>query len=898
MLAVLLTAAAACIAGLVVLQAPLEFEEFSVEADAPIPVERVRLRERDSFRAHFLLLHGYGANRAYMRPLAEVLAAGGGDVYLMDLPGRGDHPGVASTRPESGPHAAMPTPRESEAALAVFHELERRGVPRERLVLVGHSLGGGVAVDVARRTLPAATVSLAGLERRVDPGRPRNLLLITSRLEIPALRRAADQMHRQSRGPASARREFFGAHSSLPYQSNVQQAVVEWAVRSLGARLETPPWLNEKLLALKLGALLFLGLAFPPLATLAGFRLAHEPFGEVVSETRLSNWSPPQLAGFALLGGLASVSALSIVAWLLWPNPLAWLRLADGDSLASVMLLSTLWLLPALRHPPWVRDAREVRSNLLAAAGLAAFGILAGGGFFTWQLFDLWPTPGRLARALALLLVFFPYALGEELLRRTFSKQRGKSPLTAFLLWRLALLASIAYGVLLLGTGEAMILLIAVPLLFLSLVEHYSRKPSIALSAAFTPPPLSRRCSSPGSSPPSFHYGSGCAPRSRCYTGSPFMNGIKRVVIAGGGPAGALCGERLARAGFAVTILEERPDWEKPCGGGVTWKTLQRYPFLLDGGVARKLVRRAELIGADGRRVELPLSRPLALYSRAKLNAFLLQRAAEAGCTVVHQRALAASMNGAVRLRAAHDEFEADFLVIATGARNALQLTGAADGWRPAPRDLELTAGYYLPAADDCIRVRFLRDFEGYLWSFPRADHLAVGICGKMEQNSSGSLKDKLHRFMTAEGLSVSGGTFYSHLLPSLAPPSWKRLALAGPRWARVGDAAGLVDPITGEGIYYALRSGELLAEALVAGRPESYPQRVEDDFAGDLREAARWQRTFYRGRWLGSSTTDRVVAAAARSQRFRRLLDDLFAGTQDYRGLKWRLLRMLLPAN
>jgi len=69
--------------------------------------------------------------------------------------------------------------------------------------------------------------------------------------------------------------------------------------------------------------------------------------------------------------------------------------------------------------------------------------------------------------------VFFPYALGEELLRRTFSKQRGKSPLTAFLLWRLALLASIAYGVLLLGTGEAMILLIAVPLLFLSLVEHW-----------------------------------------------------------------------------------------------------------------------------------------------------------------------------------------------------------------------------------------------------------------------------------------------------------------------------------------------------------------------------------------------------------------------------------------
>ncbi|MGH9787770.1 MAG: NAD(P)/FAD-dependent oxidoreductase [Candidatus Acidiferrales bacterium] len=375
------------------------------------------------------------------------------------------------------------------------------------------------------------------------------------------------------------------------------------------------------------------------------------------------------------------------------------------------------------------------------------------------------------------------------------------------------------------------------------------------------------------------------------------MNGIRRVVIAGGGPAGALCGEQLARAGFAVTILEERPGWEKPCGGGVTWKTLERYPLLLDAGIEKKLIRRAELISAGGRRIELPLSRPLALYSRAKLNAFLLQRAADAGCTVLHQRARAADVNGAVRLRSKHDEFEADFLVIATGARNALQLTGAADNWKPEPRDLELTAGYYLPAADDRIRVQFLRNFEGYLWSFPRTDHLAVGICGKMAQNSSAGLKHKLHRFMGAEKLSAGGGTFYSHLLPSLARPSWKCLPLAGPRWARVGDAAGLVDPITGEGIYYALRSGELLAEALIAGQAESYPQRIEEDFAADLRAAARWQQTFYRGRWLGTSTTDRMIAAAARSRRFRRLLDDLFAGSQDYRGLRWRLLRMLLPS-
>jgi len=371
---------------------------------------------------------------------------------------------------------------------------------------------------------------------------------------------------------------------------------------------------------------------------------------------------------------------------------------------------------------------------------------------------------------------------------------------------------------------------------------------------------------------------------------------LKTILIAGGGPAGALCGERLARAGFAVTLFEERRGWEKPCGGGVTWKTLERYPFLLDGALEKKLLRRAELIAPSGRRAAFDLTRPLAMYSRAALNDFLLRRAEAAGCRVVAARVTAATTNGSLRVESTQGEFSGDFLVVATGARNSLGLTG--DGWRPVPRDLELTFGYYLPEEGDCLRVGFLPDFEGYLWSFPRADHLAVGICGKMDKNTSAALKEKLHRFLADEDIPIAGGKLYSHLLPSLGRRSWKHLPLLGRGWARVGDAAGLVDPITGEGIYYALRSGELLAEALIAGEPAGYPARVERDFARELACAARWQPTFYRGRWLGAATTERMVAAAERSRRFQRLLDDLFAGSQGYRSLKWRLLRMLLPAS
>jgi hypothetical protein len=245
--------------------------------------------------------------------------------------------------------------------------------------------------------------------------------------------------------------------------------------------------------------------------------LSFEPLGEIVSESRFSSWSPVHLGGYALLAGLASVSALSLFDWLEWGVPLRFLHLSDGDYLVSAMLLSTVWLLPALRLLPWVRDTRELLANLLVGVLLAAYVIVAGGGFVTWQLFDLWPTSARWLRFLPLLPLPFPFALGEELLRRTFSKHRGHSALTAFVLWRLALLASVAYGILLLGSGQGMIVLHALPLFLL--------RPRVLLRRNSLPRPpaprlrLLKTLLPPGSSSPSSPCVDSTAKR-RCYTGS------------------------------------------------------------------------------------------------------------------------------------------------------------------------------------------------------------------------------------------------------------------------------------------------------------------------------------------------------------------------------------------
>ena len=365
---------------------------------------------------------------------------------------------------------------------------------------------------------------------------------------------------------------------------------------------------------------------------------------------------------------------------------------------------------------------------------------------------------------------------------------------------------------------------------------------------------------------------------------------MQDIAIVGGGPAGAMCGERLARSGYRVTIYDEHLAWEMGWGGGLTHKAIQAYPFLLNGPHPKKLIHAIELISSKGNRAHLALEQPIVIYSRVVLNGLLLDRAEAAGCRVVRSRVThldtmgerARLMTGA----AGESGVEADFIVVAAGARNSL-----LPGTRPLARnDLEMTLGYFVPAQAEGICVKFLRHFEGYLWSFPRCDHLSVGICGSMAKHTSQELRRHLHAFMESENISREGARFYSHVLPSPQKQTLSSRRVVGRNWALVGDAAAWVDPITGEGLYYALRSGELLAESLIAGQPAEYPVRIRKAFSTDLEFATRIARRFYRGNFLGGAVATRMIQFIERSPTFRTLMADVFAGSQDYCSLKRRL--------
>lgn len=360
------------------------------------------------------------------------------------------------------------------------------------------------------------------------------------------------------------------------------------------------------------------------------------------------------------------------------------------------------------------------------------------------------------------------------------------------------------------------------------------------------------------------------------------------IAILGGGPAGARAGELLARAGCRVWIFEERLEWEKPCGGGITHKALIEYPFLAEAVVERNWIDACELVSPSGRRISLALDRAIAIFSRRTLNNLMRERAQAAGAEVVDQRVTGISGEaGAWQLATREGPQTVEYLVIATGARNPFR-TQFTQPWGRG--DLMTAIGYYIPGTSRVATVRFLPKFEGYFWIFPRANHFSAGICGKLESQTTAELRVLLEKLILEEGLDYRNSTFYAHILPNLSGSSFRNSNFSGEGWAMVGDAAGFVDPVTGEGLHYALRSADYLANSLIQDHPERYASSVQEDFLPELITAASYANRFYHGSFCGGGLLDRMIQMAAYSDEMRRILRDLFSGSQGYTDLRQRV--------
>lgn len=413
------------------------------------------------------------------------------------------------------------------------------------------------------------------------------------------------------------------------------------------------------------------------------------------------------------------------------------------------------------------------------------------------------------------------------------------------------------------------------------------------------------------------------------------------VLIVGAGPAGSFAAERLAAGGVRVALFDGRPEGEpKACGGGVTAKALKAWPHLMSA-VGRS-VNELELYAPSGRGLHLKLDEPFAIYSRRAFDSYLRERARAAGAQVfkekISSRRIAKTDNGWLLKGANGSDWIGKILVGADGANSAIakRLAGPLP-----PAEMEVAFGYRAPlpaTAEAPTVVAFLPGWVGYAWAFPRLDHISFGIATSQDAFQHQPLDRLLWDFMvgyyrmredskaklwTSRKLDQERDTRlreflqttaerYAARIPGLAPKTWDtRRACGGnfapdagsprgdpgrgdPAWALLGDAAGFADPVTGEGIYYALRSAELFADCYLSSAPLEYEKRWREDFGGELQRAAEMRQRFY-GNFWGAPFTERMIEFAWGHRGIKRVLGDLVAGQQGYVDLRRKLARSAL---
>ncbi|KAF3786787.1 Geranylgeranyl diphosphate reductase [Nymphaea thermarum] len=341
-------------------------------------------------------------------------------------------------------------------------------------------------------------------------------------------------------------------------------------------------------------------------------------------------------------------------------------------------------------------------------------------------------------------------------------------------------------------------------------------------------------------------------------SGKPLQGRSLRVAVIGGGPAGGSAAETLAKSGVETFLIERKLDNSKPCGGAIPLCMISEFDLPLD--IIDRRVTKMKMISPSNVAVDIGRTlKPheyIGMVRREILDAFLRGRAAQKGATV---------MNG-LFLELEQPEFgdapyivhynhydgtegvgtkrslEVDAVIGADGANSRVaKAIGAGDydyaiAFQERIRIPDEKMTYYENLAEMYVGDDVSPDFYG--WVFPKCDHVAVGTgtvinkkdIKKFQLATRHRAKDK-----------IEGGKIIrveAHPIPEHPRP--RRVK---DRVALVGDAAGYVTKCSGEGIYFAAKSGRMCAEAIVEGSMNG--RRMVDE--GDLRKyLEKWDRTYW----------------------------------------------------
>ena len=316
------------------------------------------------------------------------------------------------------------------------------------------------------------------------------------------------------------------------------------------------------------------------------------------------------------------------------------------------------------------------------------------------------------------------------------------------------------------------------------------------------------------------------------------------VLIVGAGPSGCAAAYDLAKAGRSVLLVDRREfPRVKPCGGGLTVKTLQALRYSVTP-VVRAVAKDLRVTYDLAQPTDLVGKHPICFMTvRSEFDDFCLRKTLQAGAEfrLIEDIVNIEERDNDVLLRTRDAELRAQFLLGADGANSKVRLLLGDDKWFRRAVAVEAHAPLHENARH--MELDFGVVPRGYAWSFHKGDHLNVGLCTESAEHV------KLSRAGLAQYLKRKfGHEDFDHFVGHYLGVGGLRYEPQHKRVFLVGDAAGMVDPLSGEGIYNAIKSGQAAATAILQTAVEPHRAYIEalSDVREDLVFCERATRKFY----------------------------------------------------